>query len=238
MNIGLTYTGSEAKHLLYCQWLSQHNPAIQIITLSTQKNNLNDIKICKGLVLSGGVDIHPSHYKGASSYPEMPFLFEPERDEFEIKTMNLALQQSLPILGICRGMQLINCVLGGNLKQDLGHQNQIHKASAATHVSPQIDKLHAIDILKETQLFTIAKCKLAMVNSAHHQTIDVLAKALKPNCTGIDGEVEGVEWNTPDARPFLMGVQWHPERMYQHGLEASPLSLGIRNLFITACNKL
>src|SRR5438105_15125407 len=129
MNIGLTYTGSEEKHINYVNWLKQ-NDNINIVTLSAEtKENKGSISDCDALVLSGGIDVHPGYYNSNNFvYPNMPQQFYEKRDAFEISVFADARKRKLPVLGVCRGMQLINCILGGSLQQDLAAKNSIHKA--------------------------------------------------------------------------------------------------------------
>lgn len=233
MKIGLTYTGFKAKHDNYYNWLKLGDNSIEIITLSAEKNNLQELQNCDGLVLSGGVDITPSVYNKSEDYPEKPDAFEWERDEFEIACFTSAQQNNLPVLGICRGLQLVNCILGGTLQQDLGAENGIHKALVKER---QFDKVHALHILPNNYLFELANTDRVIVNSAHHQAVDAVATDLMSTCISDDGIVEGLEWNDKTGKPFLLCVQWHPERMYEFQLEQTPMSQGIRNKFVAACS--
>ena len=220
MKIGLTYTGSEKKHLNYVNWL-KGTDSIEIVELSAGKNNLNELQKCDALVMSGGVDVHPSFYNSTKlDYPAVED-FELDRDQFEKDAFILAQKNRLPVLGICRGMQLINCLLGGTLKQDLGELNLAHK------VSP--DKRHFVFLTSGLLLHHIAKADKAEVNSSHHQAIDKLGNGLKVNCVAPDKTIEGIE--SVDG-PFILAVQWHPERMFNFQLEDSSMSKGIREYFI------
>jgi putative glutamine amidotransferase len=221
MKIALTYTGSEKKHLNYVNWLKGNN-SIEIVELSADKNNLNDLSDCDGLVLSGGVDIHPKYYNSTELNYSGADDFNVERDQFEMDAFNLAQENKLPVLGICRGMQFINCILGGTLNQDLGELNSNHKGSP--------DKKHFVKISSGSLLYQIAKTENAEVNSAHHQAIDKLGKGLKVNCIAPDKTVEGIE--RVDEGSFILAVQWHPERMFNFQLEGTSMSKGIREYFI------
>src|SRR5688572_10232501 len=115
MKIGLTYTGSDVKHESYLRWLKE-NEDIEIIKLSADDRNENAINECDALVLSGGVDIHPELYQGRLNYNESPpGGWRKDRDEFEKKMLESALEKKMPILGVCRGLQLINIFFGGSL---------------------------------------------------------------------------------------------------------------------------
>lgn len=225
MKIGLTYTGTDEKHHNYVRWM-QGDELIEIITLSAKNKNFEEIKTCDALILSGGVDIHPEFYQGSLEYPNLPENgWKEKRDLFETSVFESALEQSIPILGICRGMQLINVVLKGTLIQDLGDKslNPVHKGDP--------DKSHNVNIEEETLLHTITNIKSGTINSAHHQAIGKLGEGLKINCRADDGTVEGLEWADKSGKPFLLCIQWHPERMFKFQLEDSPLSKNIRDKF-------
>lgn len=231
MKIGLTYTGSEKKHLNYVNWL-KGNDAIEVVELSYPKNNFpegmplaKELQSCDALVFSGGIDVHPSIYKNPKLDYENADEFDLKRDEFEIDAFKIAQEKKMPVLGICRGLQLINCILGGNLKQDLGELNKTHKGGP--------DKIHSINVEVNSLLENIVHIKNGNVNSAHHQAINELGQGLKINARAEDGTIEGVERNE-NGKPFLLAVQWHPERMED---KQSPLSKNIRNRFIEEIRK-
>ena len=233
MKIGLTYTGTEEKHNNYVRWLESSSAKPEIVTLSTEKNNLKELNDCDALVLSGGVDMHPEFYNSSSTeYSNAPEKgFQRERDLFEIAAFQLAQKNNLPVLGICRGMQLLNCALKGDLEQDIGNLNPTHKAENL------VDKKHEINIEPNSLLSEFADKDKFEVNSAHHQRIKNLSNELKVNARASDGTIEGVEWADKKGRPFLLGVQWHPERMYKFELQDSPLSKNLREHFISAIKK-
>ncbi len=224
----MTNTGDVEKHGYYVQWLQQ-NDSIDIIKLDTSDKNAHLLDQCDGLVLSGGVDIHPSIYRGNTTYPHSPKNgWYRERDEFEIALFKKARDRGMPILAICRGLQLVNVVLGGTLIQDLGDTgDKIHEAVYE-------DKRHLISIEPNTLLHELAPTGKADINSAHHQAIDTLGKGLLPNARAADGTIEGIEWLNKTGKPFLLGVQWHPERMFMLELGNTPASKGIRDRFIDA----
>lgn len=236
MKIGLTHTGVEEKHLNYIKWLTGDDN-IEIIQLKETENKPAEIKKYDALILSGGVDIHPKFYNTEKiNYAHAPKYFHEKRDEFEIALFQISQETNKPVLGICRGFQLINCIYNGTLKQDLGEElNKIHKAEVINHI--QKDKAHGLDIEKGTILQEILNAERLVANSAHHQTIDKLGEGLKANCKSDDGLIEGFERKIPNGKPFLLGVQWHPERMYKFNLEASPVSKAIRDRFIEEVKK-
>jgi len=225
MKIGLTYTGYEHKHLNYCNWLKGDDD-IEVITLSAENNNAAAFKDCDGLVLSGGIDSYPGFYHGSFDYANKPDEWNAARDLFEKDLYEYALRNSIPVLAVCRGLQLVNVLQGGNLKQDLGALNETHMALE------ELDKAHGIEIFQNTLLSEIVNTKNGSVNSAHHQAIDKLGEGLMINCRAADGTIEGAEWKDKKGKPFLLCVQWHPERMYKLRMEDSALSKNIRDTFI------
>jgi len=229
VKIGLTYTGSPEKHQYYIDWLKGHDN-IEIIRLSADDNNLSEIENLDALVLSGGRDMHPKYYgKTKVDYNESPGSFDEKRDEFEMNAFKLAQENHLPVLGICRGLQLINCALGGDLKQDLGALDTTHQGNP--------DKQHATNIETGTLLHDVVGKESGDINSAHHQAIDHVGKDLRVNARATDGTIEGIEWNDRSGKPFMLAVQWHPERMFRFNLQDSVLSKNIRNRFIEEVRK-
>lgn len=231
IKIGVTYTGSDEKHNNYVNWLAEHQ-LVEITRLSTHDNNLDKVKKLDGIVLSGGLDIHPKYYNSQlTDYPNAPHAFDEKRDAFEIAVFELSQQNNLPVLGVCRGMQLVNCIMGGTLIQDIGPiRNAIHKFD-------QHDKAHGVNIVPGTQLSEITAIVRSVTNSAHHQCIDQLGKGLAINCTSDDGIIEGLEWDDHKNNSFFMGVQWHPERLFKLHLSESPLTKNIRDRFIETVQK-
>jgi putative glutamine amidotransferase len=239
MRIGLTFTGMDWKHENYVRWLRGHDAglggetptAVEVIKL-TAGGDPETLKTCDGLVLSGGIDMDPAAYGGGEDYPEKTEI-DKGRDVFEQSLCKFALEQGMPILGVCRGLQLINVCLKGNLFQDLGVEgNQIHKG-----VKGQ-DKEHGVRIEEGSFLNTITECVGGWVNSAHHQAIDRLGEGLIVNCRAEDGTIEGIEWADPAGKPFMLAVQWHPERMYINHFEDSRLYEAIRDCFVNEIRRI
>lgn len=231
ITIGLTYTGSDAKHNNYVNWIKGQDD-IDVIKLCAEDDNLEKIFEADGIIMSGGIDTHPKHYGSSiTNYPHAPEKFNEERDAFEIAVFNLALQQNLPLLAICRGMQLANCILGGDLQQDLGEEkNQLHRLTDE-------GRQHEILIAPGSLLHSITNTETDIADSAHHQCINRLGSGLLINAWSEDGIIEGIEWAEKKDKSFFLGVQWHPERMYLQQLESSTLSKNIRAYFLDAIRK-
>ncbi len=232
MKIGLTYTGNERKHENYVKWIKADED-IEVVRLDAELGNLHEMQECDGLVLSGGVDIDPELYDGTLEYAKAPVDgWQTERDLFEQATLQLAWEIGLPVLGVCRGLQLINVSLNGTLIQDLGvNGDEVHEGVGG------VDKEHGVSLQSGSLLRSIAGKDRGRVNSAHHQAIDQLGGGLKISCLAEDGTIEGIEWAEPAGRPFLLAVQWHPERMYVNGFADGFLYRAIRDQFINAIKK-
>jgi putative glutamine amidotransferase len=232
IKIGLTYTGSDEKHGDYVNWLNE-GAGVDVIKLSAEEDNLDLVKEMDAVVISGGVDAHPKNYGSSfTNYPNAPEQFNEKRDEFENRVFEQSLRHHLPVLGICRGMQLINCLLGGNLTQDLGEEkNKVH------HKQNGIDTSHGISIYPHTLLAGMLPPNAGNTNSAHHQSLNKLAADLKINALSDDGIIEGVEWKEKTGKPFLLGIQWHPERMYKLKMQQSAFCVDIRKYFMDMIQK-
>ena len=224
--IGITTSDTNFQN--YPNWIA--GEGVEIVQLSYTEKNTQDFDSCDGFVLTGGIDVHPQFYQNARvDYPHTT-VFNESRDHFEIQVFKFARQQNKPVLAICRGLQLVNIALGGNLIQDLqenGFEN--HRKG------PDGDREHKIEVRAGTLLAQIARVQHGFVNSAHHQGLDQIADELKVSAFSEDGVVEAIEYKDAN-KPFLLAVQWHPERMQ---IPASNLafSQNIRGAFMEAMLK-
>lgn len=217
MKIGVTF--SESNYHNYPRWVKGNDETIEIIELSYDKNNLQDVVIYDAVVFTGGIDMDPIE---KIDYANAPNEFNLNRDLFEMAVLAKALKEQKPILGICRGLQLINVFKGGTLHLDNGEtKNKIHKKETE-------DKKHLIQVEKNSLFHSIVKQDFGEVNSAHHQSIDKLGTDLKAVAHTEDGVIEVIESANPEKQ-FLLAVQWHPERMSD--LE-SPFSKNIRKTLL------
>jgi putative glutamine amidotransferase len=223
ITIGVTVT--EARYENYPKWIKGDDDSIEIIELSAEDQNWDQIEECDGILLTGGIDMHPQFYDSANlRYPFAPENFNVARDEFEMHVFETALNLEHPILAICRGHQLVNVALGGNLTQDLGAGNDIHKRT-------EEDKQHDIKTVSGSLLQEISGDS-GHINSAHHQAINELSDELITNSFSPDGVIEGAEWKDKEDKPWLLAIQWHPERILDK--ETNPFSKNIREAFIKA----
>jgi putative glutamine amidotransferase len=136
-----------------------------------------------------------------------------QRDAFELAIFRDARAAGLPVLAICRGIQLINVAMGGTLWQDLPSE----RPASLTHAqaSHRDDRTHAVDLVAGSRLAEALGTTRCHVNSFHHQSIRDLAHGLTVSGRAPDGEIEGVE--SADDGPWLLAVQWHPEEFHHHG---------------------
>jgi len=166
--------------------------------------------LCAGIVITGGEDLDPQRY-GESPIPEMGEVCA-LRDEVEIQSTRWCVDEKKPLLGVCRGIQLMNVALGGSLYQDLKAQfcpDNYHYAP----VDGRWDTLmHSISIEPGSRLFTLMNTSQCTVNSNHHQAARKIAPSFTVSARSEDGIVEGME--LPD-HPFCVAVQCHPEYLWQ-----------------------
>jgi putative glutamine amidotransferase len=159
-----------------------------------------------GLVLSGGPDLAPTAYD-AEPHAELG-LTEPDLDAFEYAMAREALQQELPILGICRGAQAINVARGGTLHQHL--PDVVGDTIVHRQTEEGLQPTHSVEVMAESQLARVLGTTHLQVNSFHHQAIDVLGEGLRACAWASDATIEGIEDPT---LPFLLAVQWHAETL-------------------------
>lgn len=152
-----------------------------------------------GVVISGGHDVDPVLY---AESPKVRPRYDPERDAFESMVINEALERNLPLLGICRGAQLLNVCMGGTLHQELSRRRQ------RTSNRRTILALKTIDVADGSRLQQLLHTRRLRVNSLHDQGIDRLGDGLRVVAEDLDSIVQAVEARDRD---FLLGVQWHPE---------------------------
>lgn len=168
------------------------------------KEYLNNID---GLIFSGGEDILPAIYE-ENPINELRAI-STERDFFEIELFKLAYDMDKSILGICRGIQLINVASGGTLYQDIYVQRENTLGHSPTKI--EISSLyHFIDIEKGSKLFDIFNEDKIMVNSFHHQSIKNVSHEFRITARSYDGIIEAIEAKN---KKFVIGVQWHPEAL-------------------------
>ena len=200
--------------------------ALPVLLPLTQDEKTMREMLCRvdGLLLTGGADVGPDMY-GEEKLPCCGDV-TPARDRFEFPLCRMALEMDKPILAICRGHQVLSCVLGGTLYQDVAEQF----SPELKHPQYDIprDKAHGMTVEEGSLLHKITGLTEFTVNSRHHQAVKTPGKGLKVIAHAPDGLIEGVE--LPGKR-FVLGVQWHPEALGDRYEEAQALF----NAFVGAC---
>jgi putative glutamine amidotransferase len=162
---------------------------------------------CDALLLTGGEDVDPACY-GAECHPKLGTV-DRRRDANELALVADARARDLPILGICRGIQLLNVAFGGSLIQDIPSQ----RPSAINHdpATPRDAAAHGIEITDGSRLGQLLETTALEANSFHHQAVDRVGTGLVVTATAPDGMIEGLE--SSDPLEWIVAVQWHPEEL-------------------------
>lgn len=178
------------------------------------------------LLLTGGGDVDPRRY-GARRHPKTGMV-SAARDAFEARLIRRALGEGMPVLAICRGIQILNVVLGGTLVQDIPSMRGKRLVHSRGKSRPPA--MHRIRILRPgTLLESVTGARSLRVNSFHHQAVGLPAPGLRVIARSPDGIVEAVE--PAEHRGFLVAIQWHPEKMPAR----DPLSRRLFRAFLRAC---
>jgi putative glutamine amidotransferase len=220
LTIAVSWERSAEGHQ-YGKWLRETDSNVQVVVL--YEHEIGEIPAildsCDALLLTGGNDIYPGRY-GREANTAQCGIFNLRRDTLEMAALTYALEKQLPVLGICRGLQLINIHQGGTLYIDLADETDS-------------DKLHRTDgdgwtqhlIFPEKSVFPLADFsrKAHLIASNHHQGIDKLAKSLLVVARSEDGLPEAIVFENP-GKSFLVAVQWHPEWKPLAGELSKPLA--------------
>lgn len=178
------------------------------------------------ILFSGGPDIDPVYFC------EESYTFNgdisPDRDKQEIALAKLAFEAGKPILGICRGIQVLNTAMGGTIYQDICSQVKGVKLLKHQQQAPRWYPSHSIQIEKDSRMFDCFGSETARVNSFHHQSVKDVANGFKVTASSSDGLVEAIEYI---GEQFAVGVQWHPETMWEKDIKY----LEIFKAFVDAC---
>ena len=205
----------------YMESLARAGAGMRWVELNDPEQAVQDALTCDGLLLPGGGDMDPKFYGQEC----IPACGEPNllRDAAEPLLLRAFLAADKPVLGICRGIQVMNAVLGGDLYQDIKPFEHLpHNDHWA--------KVHTVTVRRGTLLSRILGQDTVLVNSQHHQAVDRVAPGFTLAALSEDGIVEAIE--KPDAR-FCLGVQWHPEWLS----DADPAMQGLFDAFVNACPK-
>lgn len=194
--IGITTSDHKSLLAWWCDWLAVWRAGGKPVRLSPSRRTPDDLD---GLVIGGGDDIGAQLYGGEV---QLDVRVDPERDTLELSLLKRLLPSDCPVLGICRGAQIINVHLGGSLVSDI-YTSYKHIKKRRTVLPRKI-----VEITVGSRLHDLLEVSWCQVNSLHHQAINRAGRGIDIVAKDRDGLVQGIE--SRDHR-FLIGVQWHPE---------------------------
>ena len=191
------------------------------------------VQRCDGVLLTGGDDIDPKRYAKRLSKKLAKTLgpLEPARDTWEASLIDEVFQQRKALFAICRGHQMLNVALGGTLVVDIA--TQVPGALNHQRSDRKTEPVHEILIAPDSLLARVTGKQTLGVNSTHHQAIGAVADALRVVAQSSDGVIEAAELKEPERLPFLLSVQFHPERL----IDNNALFLLLFRSFIAACEQ-
>ncbi len=189
------------------------------------------VQRCDGVLLTGGDDIDPKLY--AKDLPDKLAKtvgpLEPDRDVWEREVIAEVFAQKKPLFGICRGHQMLNVALGGTLVVDI--PTQLPNSLNHKQMERKMEQVHDVKVVPDSLLARLAGQESFGVNSTHHQAIDELAPQLRVVAQSPDGVIEALELKDAGREPFLLTVQFHPERLIDKSAVFGQLFSG----FVEAC---
>ncbi|MBI3220401.1 MAG: gamma-glutamyl-gamma-aminobutyrate hydrolase family protein [Bacteroidetes bacterium] len=219
-----------SKYDNYANWISV-DENVEALRLSYKENNFELIKKCHGILLTGGEDVHPRFYQK----PEyLPLCYaddmDERRDEFELSVLEFSQKNRIPVLGICRGLQITNVFFGGTLIPDIPTFGKFNHSKRAGN-----DTYHSISVDINSVLYEQVNVAGGEINSAHHQSVERVGNGLVANAFSPDGVIEGLDRLNPASQPYLSLVQWHPERMRDQN---NLFTKNIKTAFLTAVEQI
>jgi putative glutamine amidotransferase len=191
------------------------------------------VQRCDGVLMSGGDDIDPKLY-APDLAPELAKTvgsLEPDRDIWERVLIEQVFEQQKPLFGICRGHQMLNVALGGTLLVDI--DTQVPGALNHRRMDRKTEPVHEVKIAADSLLAQVTGKLTLGVNSTHHQAVGKVAAPLRAVAESADGVIEAVELKDPERLPFLLSVQFHPERL----IDSNALFLQLFSSFVAACQR-
>jgi putative glutamine amidotransferase len=208
----------------YINWIHRADATVETIDMKSMPvaQAVKLLETCKGLVLTGGEDVYPAYYGKADELSRCST--NPSRDTLELALIRKALKMKIPIVGICRGEQLLNVSQGGTLIVDIPTD---YSKKVVHQMDDYLKCFHNVNTVKGSLLDQICKTQNGIVTSNHHQAVKKLAPSFKVAARADDNLIESIQWLNPKGKSFLIAVQWHPERMDS----LSPLSMPIAQRF-------
>ncbi len=213
----------------YINWIHRGDSLAEIVDLQGMEADsaLVLLASCDGIVFTGGEDISPVYYGKESDSARCES--NPRRDSLEFALIKSVMRMHIPVFGVCRGQQILNVALGGTLIVDIPSDHPgkiIHRCDDYLHC------FHSVSIVEGSQVCNITRTDNDLVTTNHHQAVDKPAPGMRIVAWSADSIAEAMEWESPELKPFLITVQWHPERMNAK----SPLSMPLVNAFLEAAN--
>jgi putative glutamine amidotransferase len=231
VNIALSKGSPAESYANYYDWVNSLDSSANCLDMYDMPMNsaLILLKSCSGLILTGGTDINPALYDQPGDTLKCTTT-DDYLDQLELRLIDSAMAWGMPMLGICRGHQMMNVAFGGSLIIDIP---TMFDTTVSHRCENYMTCFHPVEIENGSMLSNITGLQNGTVNSNHHQGIKELSPELKIVAYSPDGLPESVEWADPVNKPFLLGVQWHPERL---GNE-NPLSGKVGQKFLEECRK-
>jgi putative glutamine amidotransferase len=209
IKIGFSRATGEERYQLYLSWLKSIDPSFEYINFYgiDAKDALPELEKCSGIVLTGGVDVHPSYYGKEEDADRCEI--DLKRDILEFALIEKALALKMPLLAICRGEQILNVSQGGDLIVDIpaDHGSSIIHSSATDQLA-----YHSIAIDSTSILYNLIRVNSFDIVSVHHQAVKNLAPCFRATAFADDRIIEAFEWKEPAGKSYLNAVQWHPEK--------------------------
>ena len=207
----------------YEAWLQSADEYVVIVNMYGMKvdSALFVLSTCQGLLLTGGEDVNPLYYSKLNELSKCEEINN-YRDSLELALIQRAVLVRMPVFGICRGEQILNVALGGTLHTDIptdfGTQI-LHRCPPGSQ-----ECLHSVKIDQQSDLYHLTGIENGIVNSYHHQAVDMIAPGMKITAVSENGVAEAIERELPLGKSFIMGVQWHPEVLKQNPSLSKPLA--------------
>ncbi|MGD0710314.1 MAG: gamma-glutamyl-gamma-aminobutyrate hydrolase family protein [Bacteroidales bacterium] len=228
--IAFSKASGNKNYINYVKWITHYDKSIVCVDMIKKKPEqaCELLEKCSGLILTGGLDVDPARYGRTKDSSRCEL--DKRRDTLEFALIKKAMELRLPVLGICRGEQVLNVAMGGSLIIDIPKDHDTivhHQTKEGTHTK------HYVSLVQGTYLFNQCDTKGDTVASNHHQAVDKLADCFKVSAWANDSIVEAFEWKYPQGKSFLIAVQWHPEKPDTK----NALSLPIGKSFIDEAKK-
>jgi putative glutamine amidotransferase len=211
IKIAISQGVPEKPYANYINWLKSVDSTVECFDMYHMRLDQALLKLdsCSGLLVTGGGDVFPGLY-GKPDDTLKADKPDNHRDSLELALIARALKNGMPILGICRGQQMLNVAMGGTLIVDIPTD---YGTTVEHKCEDYLNCGHPVRVLQGSLLNDIAGVTDGFTNTNHHQAIEKIAPAFRAIAFSEDNIIESIQWDDPVGKPFLLGVQWHPERM-------------------------